>query len=100
MLTLGSTEKSCVARKTVVSNKKKIFHIEVYVAQQNYVSHRKVCYGNNKNYVTPKRRLMLTKCLVLHRKGICVYKKMVELIKKVLCRTKNTLCRTKNKDGA
>ena len=54
MLTLGSTKKFCVTQKTVVSNKKKIFQIEVNVAQ-------KICYGNKKNYVTPKRRLLLTK---------------------------------------
>ena len=46
--------------KTVVSTKK-IFHIEVNVAQQNYVSHKKICCGDKKRYVTPKRRLMLTK---------------------------------------
>ena len=40
MLTLGSTKKSCVAQKTVLSTKK-IFHIGVNVAQQNYVSHKK-----------------------------------------------------------
>ena len=39
MLTLGSTRKSCVAQKTVLSTKE-IFHIEVNVAQQNYVSHK------------------------------------------------------------
>ena len=55
MLTLGSTKKSCVAQKTVVSTKK-IFHIEVNVAQQNYMSHKKICCGNYKNYVTPKKK--------------------------------------------
>ena len=40
MLTLGSTKKSCVAQKTVMSTEK-IFHIEVNVAQQNDVSHKK-----------------------------------------------------------
>ena len=40
---------------------KKIFNIEVNAAQQNHVSHKKICCGDNKHYVTPKRRLMLTK---------------------------------------
>ena len=35
MLTLGSTKKSCIAQKTVVSTKKNIFRIEINVAQQN-----------------------------------------------------------------
>ena len=60
MLTLGSTKKSCDAQKTVVSTKK-LLHIELNVAQQNYASHKKICCGNKKNYVTPERRLMLTK---------------------------------------
>ena len=75
MLTLGSTKKSCVAQKTVVSNKE---NVKVNVAQQNYVSHQKNMLWQQKNYVTPKRRLKLlklTKCLVLHRKGMRVYKK-------------------------
>ena len=60
MFILGSTKKSCVVQKTIVSTEK-IFHIEVNVTQQNYVSHKKICCGNKKNYVTPKRRLMLIK---------------------------------------
>ena len=60
MLTLGSTKKSCVQQETVVSTKI-IFHVEVNVAQQNDMSHKKVCCGNKKNYVTPERRVMLTK---------------------------------------
>ena len=56
MLTLGSTKKSCVAQKTVVSQKK-VFHIEVNVAQQNYVGHKKMCCGNKKNYVTPLKKI-------------------------------------------
>ena len=46
MLTLGSTKKSCVAQKPHVN--KKIFHIEVKVVQQNYVSHKKICCGDKK----------------------------------------------------
>ena len=61
MLTLGSTKKSCIAQKTVVSTKKSMFHIEINVAQQNYVSRKKICCGNKKYYVTPRKRLMLTK---------------------------------------
>ena len=58
---IGQHKKSCVALKIVMSTTKKIFHIEVNVAQQNYVSHKKICCGDKKRYVTPKRRLMLTK---------------------------------------
>ena len=60
MLTLGSAKKSCDAQKTFVSTKK-ILQIEVNDAQQNYMSHKKICCGNKKNYVSPERRLMLTK---------------------------------------
>ena len=60
ILTLGSTRKSCVAQKTVVPTKqkqnKKKNHIEVNVAQKNYVSHKKICYGNKKNDVVPKNK--------------------------------------------
>ena len=34
---IGQHKKSCVALKIVMSTTKKIFHIEVNVAQQNYV---------------------------------------------------------------
>ena len=47
MLTLGSTKKSCVAQKTVLSTKK-IFHIGVNVTQQNYVSHKKKMFWPQK----------------------------------------------------
>ena len=40
MFTLGSTKKCCVAQKAVVPAKK-IFHIEVNVAHENYVSNKK-----------------------------------------------------------
>ena len=50
MLTLGSTKKSCVARKTFMSTEK-IFHIEVNVVQQNYVSH-------TKKYVVATKKIM------------------------------------------
>ena len=57
ILTLGSTRKSCAAQKTVVpTKKKKKIHIEVNVTQKNYVSHKKICYGNQKNYVAPKNK--------------------------------------------
>ena len=48
------------AQKDLVLHKK-LFHVEVNVGQQKYVSHKKICCGNKKNYVTPKRRLMLSK---------------------------------------
>ena len=47
MLTLGSTKKSCVVQATVVSTKK-MFHMKVNVAQENYVSHKKMCCGDKK----------------------------------------------------
>ena len=50
MLTLGSTKKCCVAQKT-----KKIFHIEVNVAHQNYVSLKKIYSGNKKLCDTQKK---------------------------------------------
>ena len=57
ILTLGSTRKFCAAQKTVVpTKKKKKIHIEVNVTQKNYVSHKKICYGNQKNYVAPKNK--------------------------------------------
>ena len=40
---------------------KKLCHLDVNVAHQNYVSHKKICFGNKKNQLTPKRRPMLTK---------------------------------------
>ena len=58
MLTLGSTNKH-VLHKKLLRQQKKIFDIEVNVVEQNYVSHK--CCGNKKDYVTPKRRLLLTK---------------------------------------
>ena len=77
ILILASTKKSCVALKTVVSTKK-IFHIEVNVAQQNYMSHKKICCGNNKNYVTPKeKRLMLTKMFSVEQKRNTSLQKVV-----------------------
>ena len=60
MLTLGSSKNCCVAQKIVVSTKKQIIHIDVKVAHQNYVIHKKICCDNQKNYMAPKRRLMLT----------------------------------------
>ena len=44
--------KNCCANK----KKKKKIHIEVNVTQKNYVSHKKICYGNQKNYVAPKNK--------------------------------------------
>ena len=39
---IGQHKKSCVALKIVMSTTKKIFHIEVNVAQQNYVRQKNV----------------------------------------------------------
>ena len=103
MLTLGSTKKSCIAQKTVVSTKK-IFQIEVNVVQQNYISHRKICCCNKKELCGTQKKAHVDSCLVSHRKGIRVYKKWFllhifywyEFIKKVSCCTKNTLMSYKN----
>ena len=51
---LDSTKKPCHAQKTVVSTKK-ILHMEVNVAQQNYVSQKKICCGYKKNCDTQKK---------------------------------------------
>ena len=52
MLTLGSTKKFCVTQKTVVSNKKKIFQIEVNVAQKNMLwQQKKLCDTQKKTHV-------------------------------------------------
>ena len=72
MLTLGSTKKSCVAQKTVMSTEK-IFHIEVNVAQQNDVSHKKDMLWKQKKLCDTQKKK--NHCLVLHRTGIRVYKK-------------------------
>ena len=71
MLTLGSTKKSCVAQKTVMSTEK-IFHIEVNVAPQNYVSHKENMLWQQKKLRDTQKKIH---CLVLHRTGIRVYKK-------------------------
>ena len=68
MLTLGSTKKFCVTQKTVVSNKQKIFQIEVNVAQKNMLwQQKKLCDTQKKIHVDQIR-------LVLHRKGIRLQK--------------------------
>ena len=59
MLTLGSTKKSCVAQKTVMSTEK-IFHIEVNVAQQNDVSHKKdMLWKQKKLCDTQKKKIIV-----------------------------------------
>ena len=60
MLTLGST-KNLVFHKKLLCLQKKIFPIEINVAQQNYMSRKEICRGQKKNYMTLKRRLMLTR---------------------------------------
>ena len=53
---LFCTKKYCVKQKKYLK-----FLCEIKVAQQNYMSHKNISYGNEKNYVAPKRKLMLTK---------------------------------------
>ena len=104
MLTLGSTKISCVAQKTVVSQKKKIFQIEVNFAQQNYVGHKKnVLWQQKKLCDVPKKDSCWLNTLgVAERRNTCLqkmvpvaYKYMLSWLK-VLCRTKNTLMLYKN----
>ena len=66
MLTLGSTKNCCV--------NKKIFHIEVNVAQQNYKSQKNMLW-RKKIYVTPKRRLTLTKYVKCCTEKVSVFTK-------------------------
>ena len=54
MLTLGSTRKSCVAQKTVLSTKE-IFHIEVKRCATKLCESQKHVVTTTKNYVTPKK---------------------------------------------
>ena len=49
-------KKNVVLQKKLLCEQKKKIHIEVNVAHQNYVSYKKICCGNKKDYVTPKRR--------------------------------------------
>ena len=63
---------TCCTKSFVVSTKN--ISDRSYAAHQNYVSHRKISYGNKKQIVTSKSETHLTKCLVLHRKGIHVGK--------------------------
>ena len=53
---LFCTKNYCVKKKKYLK-----FLCEINVAQQNYMSHKNISYGNEKNYVAPKRKLMLTK---------------------------------------
>ena len=55
MLKLGSTKKSCVAQKIVMSTTTKIFDIEVNVAQQNYVRHKKYVVVTKQIICTQKK---------------------------------------------
>ena len=41
---IGQHKKSCVAQKIVMSTTTKIFHIEVNVAQQNYVRQKNMLW--------------------------------------------------------
>ena len=57
MLKLGSTKKSCVAQKTVVSNKE---NVKVNVAQQNYVSHQKNMLWQQKKLCDTQEKTQIT----------------------------------------
>ena len=83
MLTLGRTKKCYVAQKIVVSTKKKS-QIEISFAHQNYVSHNNICCGKKKNYVTPKRRLMLLDMFSVAQKRN-IYKKWFLLYVNTCC---------------
>ena len=77
--------------KTVVSTKK-IFHIEVNVAQWNYVRQRKICYGDKKNYDTQKKIHGDSICLVLHRKRNTCLQKMVPVAYKYMLNWLKKFC--------
>ena len=52
----------CCRKNYCVKQKKYVkFLCEINVVQQNYVSHKNICCDNEKNYVAPKRKLMLPK---------------------------------------
>ena len=92
MLTLGST-KNLVFHKKLLCQQKKIFPIEINVAQQNYVSRKEICCGHKKNYVTPKRRLILTRedsCWlnmfsVAQKRNTCLQKMAPDAYEYMLC---------------
>ena len=53
-------QKNIALHKELFVSTKKLFHIGC-VAPENYVSRKKICCGNKKNYVIPRKRLMLNK---------------------------------------
>ena len=55
ILTFGRTKKCCVAKKAVVLTKK-VFHIDVNVAYQNYVIHKKICCGDKKQLCDTQKK--------------------------------------------
>ena len=54
MLTLGCTQ-NLVFHKKLLCQTKKIFHVEVNVAQQNFVSHKKYVEATKKIICTQKK---------------------------------------------
>ena len=86
---------------------KKIFHIEVNVAQQNYVSHKKICCGDKKIMWHPKEdSCWLNMFSVAQKRNPCLqkmvpvaYKYMLNWLKKFCVARKILWCRTKIKDG-
>ena len=43
-----AAQKNLVLHKKLLCQQKKIFHIEINVVQQNYMSYKKICCGNKK----------------------------------------------------
>ena len=85
MLTLGSTKKSCVAQKTVMSTEK-IFHIEVNVAPQNYVSHKEnMLWQQKKLRDTQKKKSLFS---VAQNRNTCLQKMVPVAYKYMLNRLK------------
>ena len=83
MLTLGSTKKSCVAQTIVVSTKK-MFHMKVNVAQENYMSHKKICCGDKKELWHPKEDSCCLNMFSVAQKRITCLQKMVTVAYKYM----------------
>ena len=61
-----------------------IFHIE-FMLHTEIMWVKKMCFGNIKNYVTPKREVHVDEiCLMFHRKGIHFDKKIVPVVYKYI----------------
>ena len=90
--------------KNYCVNRKNISH-KVNVTQQNYVSHKKICCGNKKNYVTPKKGSCWLNMFSVAQKRQTFFQKLVPVaymlnwLKKFCVARKILWCRTKIKDG-